>query len=108
DEPTTGLHFADIKKLLTVLNRLVELGNTVVVIEHNMHVIKTADWVIDLGPEGGDKGGEIVVAGPPERVVQEPRSYTGQYLKPYLSKKQEARSKTPAAPAANPEKTSVG
>jgi excinuclease ABC subunit A len=86
DEPTTGLHFADIKKLLSVLNRLVELGNTVVVIEHNMHVIKTADWVIDLGPEGGDKGGEVVVAGSPERVAQEPRSYTGQFLKPYLAK----------------------
>jgi excinuclease ABC subunit A len=95
DEPTTGLHFADIQKLLRVLNRLVDLGNTVVVIEHNMHVIKTADWVIDLGPEGGDKGGEIVVAGPPEKVAQEPRSYTGQYIKPYLAKP----AKAPAAAA---------
>jgi excinuclease ABC subunit A len=111
DEPTTGLHFADIKKLLVVLNRLVDLGNTVVVIEHNMHVIKTADWVIDLGPEGGDKGGEIVVAGSPERVAQEARSYTGQFLKPYLlqKKKPEAGSKNQKTPAAaNPEKTSVG
>jgi excinuclease ABC subunit A len=95
DEPTTGLHFADIKKLLAVLNRLVDLGNTVVVIEHNMHVIKTADWVIDLGPEGGDKGGEIVVAGSPERVVQEPRSYTGQFLKQYLIRPAKAQSPTP-------------
>jgi excinuclease ABC subunit A len=84
DEPTTGLHFADIRKLLSVLNRLVDVGNTVVVIEHNMHVIKTADWVIDLGPEGGDKGGEIVSAGTPERIAQEPRSHTGRFLKPYL------------------------
>jgi len=85
DEPTTGLHFADIKKLLGVLNRLVELGNTVVVIEHNMHVIKTADWIVDLGPEGGDRGGEVVAAGPPEAVAREARSYTGQFLKAYLS-----------------------
>jgi excinuclease ABC subunit A len=97
DEPTTGLHFADIKKLLGVLNRLVDLGNTVVVIEHNMHVIKTADWVIDLGPEGGDKGGEVVVAGPPEAVVREPRSYTGQFLKAYLRKPSGAKSPEPDA-----------
>ena len=108
DESTTGLHFGDIKKLLTVLHRLVDPGNTVVVIEHNMHVIKTADWLIDLGPEGGDKGGELVAAGTPERVAQEPRSYTGQYLKPYLTRKQEVRSKTQTTPASNPEKTSVG
>jgi excinuclease ABC subunit A len=86
DEPTTGLHFADIKKLLAVLNRLVDLGNTVVVIEHNMHVIKVADWIVDLGPEGGDKGGEIVVAGPPEKVAAEPRSHTGRFLAPYLGR----------------------
>jgi len=99
DEPTTGLHFADIKKLLGVLNRLVDLGNTVVVIEHNMHVIKTADWIVDLGPEGGDRGGEVVVAGPPEAVVRESRSYTGQFLKPYLVKPSRgaAPSKTVAA-----------
>jgi excinuclease ABC subunit A len=80
DEPTTGLHFADVEKLLAVLVRLVELGNTVVVIEHQADVIKTADWVIDLGPEGGDKGGEIVAEGPPERIVATPESYTGRAL----------------------------
>jgi excinuclease ABC subunit A len=84
DEPTTGLHFADIKKLLSVLNRLVDLGNTVIVIEHNMHVIKTADWIVDLGPEGGDAGGEIVAAGPPEKVAEAARSHTGRFLKGYL------------------------
>jgi excinuclease ABC subunit A len=84
DEPTTGLHFEDVRKLLEVLHALVEQGNTVVVIEHNLEVIKTADWIIDLGPEGGDKGGEIVAVGTPEQVVQEPRSYTGHYLKPLL------------------------
>jgi excinuclease ABC subunit A len=80
DEPTTGLHFEDVRVLLEVLHRLVDLGNTVVVIEHNLHVIKTADWVIDLGPEGGDHGGRIVVEGPPERVAEDPASYTGRYL----------------------------
>jgi excinuclease ABC subunit A len=84
DEPTTGLHFEDVRKLLEVLHQLVEQGNTVVVIEHNLEVIKTADWVIDLGPEGGDKGGEIVAVGTPEQVAEEPRSYTGGYLKPLL------------------------
>src|SRR3569832_2273535 len=84
DEPTTGLHFHDIKKLLEVLHELVDQGNTVVVIEHNLEVIKTADWIIDLGPEGGDKGGEIVAEGTPEQVAEEPRSYTGAYLKPLL------------------------
>jgi excinuclease ABC subunit A len=84
DEPTTGLHFEDVRKLLEVLHALVEQGNTVVVIEHNLEVIKTADWIIDLGPEGGDKGGEIVAVGTPEEVVQEARSYTGHYLKPLL------------------------
>ena len=84
DEPTTGLHFEDVRKLLEVLHALVEQGNTVVVIEHNLEVIKTADWVIDLGPEGGDKGGEIVAEGTPEQVAKEPRSYTGSYLKPLL------------------------
>jgi excinuclease ABC subunit A len=86
DEPTTGLHFHDVRKLLEVLHELVETGNTVVVIEHNIEVIKTADWIVDLGPEGGDGGGEIVAAGTPEAVAREPRSYTGQYLKPVLSK----------------------
>jgi excinuclease ABC subunit A len=80
DEPTTGLHFEDINMLLTVLNRLVDRGNTVVIIEHNMDVIKTADWIIDLGPEGGDKGGKVVVTGTPEQVAKFKKSYTGQYL----------------------------
>ncbi|HEY4075302.1 MAG TPA: excinuclease ABC subunit UvrA [Rhizomicrobium sp.] len=84
DEPTTGLHFHDVKKLLEVLQELVNQGNTVVVIEHNLEVIKTADWIIDLGPEGGDGGGEIVASGTPEDVVKVARSYTGQYLKPLL------------------------
>jgi excinuclease ABC subunit A len=86
DEPTTGLHFEDVKKLLEVLHALVETGNTVVVIEHNLEVIKTADWIVDLGPEGGDKGGRIVAAGPPEAIVQAKQSYTGQYLAPYLQR----------------------
>ena len=80
DEPTTGLHFDDTKKLLAVLHTLVERGNTVVVIEHHLDVIKTADWVIDLGPEGGDGGGEVVAAGTPEEVARVKASYTGQYL----------------------------
>ncbi len=84
DEPTTGLHFEDVRKLLEVLHALVEQGNTVVVIEHNLEVIKTADWVIDLGPEGGVRGGEIVAVGTPESVAKEPRSYTGHYLAPLL------------------------
>ncbi|HJS67211.1 MAG TPA: excinuclease ABC subunit UvrA [Nitrospiraceae bacterium] len=81
DEPTTGLHFADVQRLLDVLDRLVEAGNTVVVIEHNLDVIKNADWVIDLGPEGGDRGGEIVAEGPPKELAKSKRSYTGQVLK---------------------------
>ena len=86
DEPTTGLHFEDVRKLLEVLHALVEQGNTVVVIEHNLDVIKTADWIIDLGPEGGVKGGEIVAAGVPETVADVPESFTGRYLKPLLRK----------------------
>ncbi len=85
DEPTTGLHFEDVRILLRVLHRLVERGNTVVVIEHNLHVVKTADWVIDLGPEGGDAGGRVVVVGTPEEVGREPASYTGRYLGPLLT-----------------------
>jgi excinuclease ABC subunit A len=91
DEPTTGLHFADIRKLLAVLNRLVDLGNTVLVIEHNMHVIKTADWIIDLGPEGGEGGGRIVAEGSPERVAANARSHTGAYLKRYLGRAELAK-----------------
>jgi excinuclease ABC subunit A len=85
DEPTTGLHFEDVKLLLKVLNRLVDKGNTVIVIEHNMEVIKCADWIIDLGPEGGDEGGRVVCAGRPEEITQAKGSYTGQYLKTHLS-----------------------
>ncbi|MBI4053914.1 MAG: excinuclease ABC subunit UvrA [Candidatus Doudnabacteria bacterium] len=81
DEPTTGLHYDDVKRLLDVLAKLVDKGNTVVVIEHNLHVIKCADWIIDLGPEGGDKGGQVVAVGTPEDVAKVPKSYTGQYLK---------------------------
>jgi excinuclease ABC subunit A len=84
DEPTTGLHFADIEQLLRVLQRLVDAGNTVLVIEHNLDVIKSADWVIDMGPEGGAAGGEIVVAGAPETVAAHQGSYTGQYLRSVL------------------------
>jgi excinuclease ABC subunit A len=81
DEPTTGLHLADIEKLLLVLNRLVDQGNTVIIIEHNLDVIKTADYLIDLGPEGGDKGGQLVAAGTPEEVAQAPESHTGRFLR---------------------------
>ena len=87
DEPTTGLHFHDIRLLLHVLHRLRDAGNTVVVIEHNLEVIKTADWIIDLGPEGGDAGGEVVAVGTPEEVAREKRSYTGHYLKEILKRR---------------------
>jgi excinuclease ABC subunit A len=87
DEPTTGLHFHDVSKLLEVLHELTEQGNSVVVIEHNLEVIKTADWIIDLGPEGGDGGGEIVAQGSPEEIVREKRSYTGAFLKPALARR---------------------
>jgi excinuclease ABC subunit A len=88
DEPTTGLHFDDVKKLLGVLNRLVEAGNTVTVIEHNLDVIKTADWIIDLGPDGGPAGGEILASGTPEEIANNTNSDTGKYLKPILRSKQ--------------------
>ncbi len=84
DEPTTGLHFADIQQLLDVLHRLRDHGNTVVVIEHNLDVIKTADWLVDLGPEGGSRGGQIIATGTPEQVAEMEQSYTGHYLKPLL------------------------
>ncbi len=84
DEPTTGLHFADIQKLLDVLHRLTDAGNTVIVIEHNLDVIKTADWLIDLGPEGGDEGGQIVAEGTPEDVADNEKSFTGAFLREIL------------------------
>ncbi|MCI0419835.1 MAG: excinuclease ABC subunit UvrA, partial [Acidobacteria bacterium] len=84
DEPTTGLHFADVSKLLNVLKRLVDLGNSIIVIEHNLDVIASADWLVDLGPEGGEAGGRIVAEGTPEEVAENPASYTGKYLKPKL------------------------
>lgn len=87
DEPTTGLHFDDIRKLLDVLSSLVERGNTVIVIEHNLDVIKNADWVLDLGPEGGDGGGSVVASGTPEEIAASKESYTGKYLKSVLKKK---------------------
>jgi len=85
DEPTTGLHFEDVKKLLTVLDRLVDAGNTVVVIEHNLDVIKCADWVVDLGPEGGEEGGRVIAEGTPEEVARVKGSYTGQFLTTHLA-----------------------
>jgi excinuclease ABC subunit A len=85
DEPTTGLHFADIAQLLVVLQRLRDEGNTVIVIEHNLDVIKTADWVVDLGPEGGDGGGRIVAVGTPEQIAEHKSSYTGHYLRAKLA-----------------------
>src|SRR5215475_14551054 len=91
DEPTTGLHFDDVRKLLEVLHALVETGNTVLVIEHNLEVIKTADWIIDLGPEGGDAGGHIVATGTPEDIAECEASYTGQYLRPYLARRSTQR-----------------
>jgi excinuclease ABC subunit A len=94
DEPTTGLHFHDIEQLLGVLHRLRDHGNTVVIIEHNLDVIKTADWVIDLGPEGGDAGGEVIATGTPEQVAANPASHTGRYLKPVLEREAARRTRT--------------
>ena len=91
DEPTTGLHFEDVRLLLEVLHRLVDRGNTVLVIEHNLDVIKTADWIIDLGPEGGTRGGAVVAAGTPEDVAQIEASHTGRYLKPLFEKRARKR-----------------
>ena len=87
DEPTTGLHFEDVKMLLKVLNRLVDKGNTVIIIEHNLDVIKMADWIIDLGPEGGHKGGKLITQGLPEEIVKNKLSHTGKYLKSTLKGK---------------------
>jgi excinuclease ABC subunit A len=94
DEPTTGLHFHDIAQLLSVLQTLRDQGNTVVVIEHNLDVIKTADWIVDLGPEGGDGGGTVVATGTPETVAADKHSYTGRYLAPLLSRPPQGKRKT--------------
>jgi excinuclease ABC subunit A len=91
DEPPTGLHFDDVKKLLVVLDRLVDSGNSVVVIEHNLDVIKSADWVVDRGPEGGEEGGAVVAEGTPEAVARAPESYTGQHLARVLARHRERR-----------------
>ncbi|MBS1238157.1 MAG: uvrA, partial [Deltaproteobacteria bacterium] len=108
DEPTTGLHFEDIQKLLSVLQRLVDQGHTVLVIEHNMDVVKTADWVIDLGPEGGEQGGALLVAGPPEKVAAHKRSHTASFLKNYLSQASRLKAFLPArVPSAPPQVPSV-
>ena len=92
DEPTTGLHFHDVAQLLDVLHELVDQGNTMIVIEHNLEVVKTADWIVDMGPEGGDGGGEVVAQGTPEQIARNPKSYTGAYLKPVLARKGAKRS----------------
>jgi excinuclease ABC subunit A len=97
DEPTTGLHFEDVRLLLDVLHRLVDRGNTVLVIEHNLDVIKTADWIIDLGPEGGTRGGEIVAAGTPEAIASTEASHTGHFLKPMLERKRQRTMELSAA-----------
>ena len=102
DEPTTGLHFHDVAKLLEVLHELVDQGNTVVVIEHNLEVIKTADWIIDLGPEGGDGGGEIVAVGTPEEIAANAASYTGHYLKQVLNAGAAAKAKRAAGGGVSP------
>jgi excinuclease ABC subunit A len=117
DEPTTGLHFEDIRKLLLVLQGLVDKGNTVIVIEHNLDVIKTADWIIDMGPEGGHKGGTVVAAGTPEEVAEVPESYTGQFLRHALgltgepaggsAARDRAAQANGAKPAATPRKTAA-
>ncbi|HEX8510155.1 MAG TPA: excinuclease ABC subunit A, partial [Propionibacteriaceae bacterium] len=98
DEPTTGLHFEDIRKLLGVLGRLVDAGNTVVVIEHNLDVIKTADWLIDMGPEGGTRGGSVIAEGPPEVIARHPDSYTGEFLRPILAGRDVPVGSPPALP----------
>ena len=104
DEPTTGLHFEDIRKLLLVLQGLVDKGNTVLVIEHNLDVIKNADWIVDMGPEGGNRGGTVVATGTPEQVAEVPGSYTGRFLGPVLAKTTERSDVSMAAPVERPVK----
>jgi excinuclease ABC subunit A len=104
DEPTTGLHFHDVAKLLEVLHELVDAGNTIAVIEHNLEVIKTADWIIDLGPEGGDGGGQLVAVGTPEDVAANEASYTGQFLAALLKRRGAVTKKASAAANASPAK----
>jgi excinuclease ABC subunit A len=107
DEPTTGLHFADIHNLLNVLNRLADMGNTILVIEHNMDVIKCADWIIDMGPEGGERGGRVVAEGRPEEIVEVPQSYTGQYLRKRLEKSDAEPCPAPVAAVSVKSATSI-
>jgi excinuclease ABC subunit A len=102
DEPTTGLHFEDIRKLLLVLQGLADKGNTVIVIEHNLDVIKSADWIVDMGPDGGDGGGMVVAEGTPEDVAADPNSYTGQFLSPVLAGRATKPKRTAAAKRAAP------
>jgi excinuclease ABC subunit A len=104
DEPTTGLHYVDVERLLAVLHRLVEHGNTVVVIEHNLDVLKTADWVIDLGPEGGDKGGYVIAEGTPEQLAVNRKSATGEYLREPLAR---ARKRAASSNGARPRRSKV-
>jgi excinuclease ABC subunit A len=106
DEPTTGLHFEDTRKLLEVLHELVDQGNTVVVIEHNLDVVKTADFILDFGPEGGDGGGLIVASGTPEAVAADPESWTGRYLKEVLARHEARRPPATSDPAAKPKRRS--
>ena len=99
DEPTTGLHFEDIRKLLGVLSSLVDKGNTVLVIEHNLDVIKTADWIVDMGPAGGNKGGTVVATGTPEEVAEHKASFTGEFLRPLLAPGGRSQSRRTPEPA---------
>ncbi|MET0705095.1 MAG: excinuclease ABC subunit A, partial [Mycobacterium sp.] len=107
DEPTTGLHFEDIRKLLKVINGLVDKGNSVIVIEHNLDVIKTSDWIIDMGPEGGAGGGTVVAEGTPEDVAGVPESYTGKFLAEVLEGRENTRGKAAATPKRAPRKRKV-
>jgi excinuclease ABC subunit A len=108
DEPTTGLHYVDVERLLAVLHRLVDHGNTVVVIEHNLDVLKTADWIIDLGPEGGEKGGYVIAEGTPEQLAADKRSATGQYLREPLEKARRKMMSANGASRARRSRVAVG